>query len=134
MINDYVYRKRGYDNKLIPCQIIGINRNGCTVEFDNGRSWSGESIGDIEPIPLTPEILEKIGAIRDDSNDFVLFDNSKSDITGEYYIIRYHTEAYRLWICKGDGILENEIRIDCKFFHELQHALRLANINKEIVL
>lgn len=72
----------------------------------------------IEPIPLTSEILKKNGFIEESRDCYgkplqycVLVDGLWIDITGENYF---------------DGEL--------KFVHQLQHALRLCEIEKEIVL
>lgn len=93
-----------------------------------------EEVNCFEPIPLTPAILAKNGMETKDGDEFVLFDNSKIDTTGEFTIIRYYAKVCRLWICKGDGVIENEIHIDCQYVHELQHALKLCGIDKQIVL
>ena len=70
-----------------------------------------------QPIPLTVEILEKNG-----------FEDA-------FWI---STSCNLLW---KDGKLQNfcreeddEVCIPCEYVHELQHALRLCKIEKEIVL
>ena len=80
---------------------------------------------DIEPIPLTAEILEKNGFVGE------LCSNG----------IDYVSEEYKLRIiCKtndvGWTIYANHFGLDKKdvFVHELQHALRLCGIEKEIEL
>ena len=80
---------------------------------------------DIEPIPLTAEILEKNGFVGE------LCSNG----------IDYVSEEYKLRIiCKtndvGWTIYANHFGLDKKdvFVHELQHALRLCRIEKEIEL
>lgn len=105
-------------------------------EMDDEIGIDGEifDLNRVKPIPLTPEILAKNGMETKDGDEFVLFDNSKIDTTGEYTIIRYYAKVCRLWICKGDGAIENEIHIDCQYVHELQHALKLCGIDKQIVL
>lgn len=76
---------------------------------------------DIQPIPLTPEILEKNGWSK------------KYDDVWECGVWRISQ------INKCLFILYNE-KYDCDFcvyidtVHQLQHALRLAGIDKEIVL
>ena len=112
-----------------------------SIKIDDGTRYIQTAESDVyyreeiyKPIPLTPEILEKNGMETKDGDEFVLFDNSKIDTTGEFTIIRYYAKACRLWICKGDGVRENEIRIKCQYVHELQHALILCGTDKEIVL
>lgn len=73
-----------------------------------------------QPVPLTPEILEKNG-----------FDTM-------YDAFWISTSCNLLW---KDGKLQNfcreeddEVYIPCEYVHELQHALRLCKVDKEIVL
>lgn len=105
-------------------------------EMDDEIGIDGEifDLNRLNPIPLTPEILAKNGLEKRCSDELVLFDNSKIDTTGEYFIIRYFVNTQRLWLCKGIGVDENEIRINCQYVHELQHALKLCGIDKQIVL
>ena len=112
-----------------------------SIKIDDGTRYIQTAESDVyyreeiyKPIPLIPEILAKNGMETKDGDEFVLFDNSKINTTGEFTIIRYYAKACRLWICKGDGIRENEIRIKCQYVHELQHALKLCVIDNEIVL
>lgn len=74
-----------------------------------------------QPIPLTVEILEK---------------NGFEDTMGDAFWIS--TSCNLLW---EDGKLQNfcreeddEVCIPCEYVHELQNALRLCKVNKEIVL
>lgn len=130
MIDDWVFNT--HNNKPEQVQeVLTGNDIDYAVMLDYRDIYNED---DIEPIPLTTEILEKNGLEKRCSDELVLFDNSKIDTTGEYIIIRYFVNTQRVWLCKGIGVDENEIRINCQYVHELQHALRLANINKEIVL
>jgi len=105
-------------------------------EMDDEIGIDGEifDLNRVKPIPLTPEILAKNGLEKRCSDELVLFDNSKIDTTGEYFIIRYFVNTQRVWLCKGTGVYENEIRKNCQYVHELQHALKLCGINIEIEL
>ena len=133
MIGDWVYRKRSYDNELILCQIIATNRKGCTIEFNNGSSWSGEWIGDIEPIPLTPEILEKNGFEPDCDKKYYKNKNWSN------LIIRHCIECYEKDFCVGEMLYcydtpQFNSWFSVLYVHELQHTLKLCGIDKEIVL
>lgn len=82
---------------------------------------------DIEPIPITKEILEKNGFEKDARNEsyykwnwYILQDNVSYDM--ETWIVRLF-KASDLTFCHPIG-----------YVHELQHALRLCEIDKEIVL
>jgi len=70
------------------------------------------------PIPLTPEILEKNGFSDDYCNDDLSYAQSCGDVIGIHI--------------NGENGLMDEMYF--KFVHELQHALRLCGIEKEIIL
>lgn len=97
------------------------------------------ALEDIQPIPLTPEILEKNGIVFDytiklyddygnlyEIKGYALHGTTK---WGDDYLLQYDedkglhisTEIY------GEITLHN-----INFIHQLQHALRLCGIEKEI--
>lgn len=116
------------------------------IIYDNGRVQVGcieEDCDELEPIPLTPEILEKNGWIPDNSNDHL-----------RIYNLRYG-KGYSTIAISDDGKLSIEVSAEiakkdkrgradlvtfardwCNGFcvHELQHALKLCGIDKEIVI
>lgn len=136
MIGDWVYDKH-YNGDIEPIQIHNIYGNdvNCKTErnrFDVEEIVSGTYIKNLMPIPLTPEILEKNGF----ENDFY-HDESVAD----YHFIRLEGYSYRedfvlvTW-CNGELNVVNdligEVEIHCENVHELQHALRLCGIEKEV--
>lgn len=122
MIGDWVL----YDNQPHQIRQLGIfgeNRDGedypaVCVGKPNGIGLILER-NEIKPIPLTPEILEK--------NGFYYDEDRKAYLMG--VIFRVKPERY--------GLFSFEI-CGCPYplntVHELQHALRLCGIEKEIVL
>ena len=73
----------------------------------------------VEPIPLTEEILKKNGFLGNDYGEIII---------GEWRIMCDYLNV---------AILHNEhvcLDIPIRFVHELQHALRLCKIDKEIEL
>ena len=79
---------------------------------------------DITPIPLTPEILEKNGFTHDKwSKKIWRYEDEESEVV-------YYIENNGLEITTDDC----KINMVCKSVAELQHALRLAKVGKEIVL
>lgn len=87
------------------------------------------SIDDISPIPITPEILEKNGFVK---RDTYIWNNPKMRCTAyrfgrKYWDVRvtYRARDYRPTRITIDNIL---------YVHELQHALRLAGVEKELEL
>ncbi len=115
MIGDYVL----YNGEVFRIKEIGeglvriVNSKGQELicEFD-----------EIEPIPLTPEILEKNGFEKDEFSLFMypLIDG----------VVRFDEHQYGLYC----NILRPFSRYDavCNYFHQLQHAFKLCGIDKEI--
>ena len=113
MVGDWVANRNGS-----PMQIVAVDEdNAYACEGNEERPWIfGDYEGrEPEPIILTPEILEKNGwkhsnrlmITRIDDNDFY-------------------------WSKELGGILyKNQYNMcDCKYVHNLQHALRLCGFNK----
>ena len=72
-----------------------------------------------EPIPLTPEILDKNGISKTyESDEYAVYKGEGFNVT-EYYTELWEFERHR-----------NRLMI--RNVHQLQHALRLAGVEKEI--
>ena len=128
MIGDWVYYK---DKKQIACRVISIIGN--YIRFDNGtpQDWMSD-VKNFTPIPITAEVLEKNG-----------FEYKEADETCA-------TEAFHHWHLDGSrfaidddswwrSVKDGELHVKfggfpLKYLHELQHALRLAGIDKEITI
>jgi hypothetical protein len=109
---------RGY----IHSKIKGIREEGfIAVETADSR-YTLVDIGCIGPIPITPEILDANGWQR---NEEVVYMEYYGDPTSGISHTKgtYH---YRLET--------PETSVVCYFVHQLQHALRLAGVDKEINL
>ena len=115
-------------------------------EFGKG-SWQRMYVKDVQPIPLTPEILEKNGfhwGCTASEEDFCAavgcgypdsgwcFDEGAGEIK---ILFPNETDGglVRLDDQNGDRYFEL-VFVDLLMVHELQHALRLCGIEKEIVL
>lgn len=81
----------------------------------------------IEPISLTPEILEKNG-FKKEGSWFIIeddyYDVSIKEITDSIWRVKYCNTEFSAF----DSVLH------IAFVHELQHALKLCGIDKEIVI
>lgn len=108
MIGDWVLDKK--TNR--PYKIIGTN----DLLFHD----------DYSHIPLTAEILEKIGFWYEQNVGYVMEED-------EYEII-YDLWDHKLRILKNREQILNLEYWDEMCVHQLQHALRLCNIEKEIEL
>ena len=87
---------------------------------------------EIQPIPLTPEILEK--------NGFRIIFDGELHVSYFKDIESFHTEVKvdKIGIYQKlsmlDGLGNGVAIVECKYVHQLQHALRLCGIEKEIIL
>ena len=122
-IGDWVRYDRGTD----AVQIMGIyvrNNQECVVMSDS--YFPDGVIGFVEcikPIPLTSEILEKNGlCVVEEDADF-----SEYELFGSENFSIFHAKGtlhYRLETPQASVV--------CWNVHQLQHALRLAGVEKEI--
>ena len=131
MIGDYVIRKNVPNEFLIVDTIDSIRD---IVYLDLDGLGITEKIENIEPIPLTSEILEKNGfIIKKKWAQIGNFGDSPLimwHFVDDPILRDYNTE---LEIHQNDTG-KVHVRIPCEYVHELQHALRLCGIDKEIKL
>ena len=108
--------------------IVSVDENPIHVTLAVLNHWSDN----IEPIPLTPEILEKNADFYRDEMYYKYYDFSKE--------IDTYGNSISVEICESRGtvywtINGNEYGItELKYVHQLQHALKLCGIDKEIVV
>lgn len=110
---------------------IERDTRGLLIGLDYGAfHYSSAKIEDIAPIPLTPEILEKNGFARKDKYQFVNIDMLST-------VEKYGTKYYDYHNIYKKGKTYRPIRVEAdniRYVHQLQHAMRLAGIDKEIEL
>jgi hypothetical protein len=79
----------------------------------------GMLLKQISPIPLTPEILEKNGISKTyESDEYAVYKGEGFNVT------YYYTELWEFERHRNRLMIRN--------VHQLQHALRLAGVEKEI--
>lgn len=116
---DVVGGETEYDpavNEYQPMRIESIYASG-DVESEFGVT---NDVTQLQPIPLTAKILER--------NGFV-FNNLPMEQCWQQYGLRLYLSGYGYAISCGENV---SLRID--YVHELQHALRLCKIDREIKL
>ena len=132
-IGDYVRVKMcrwDYDDPdTLDAKVLLIEGNSVGVGYDNSGIVMSAFVDDLQPIHITAEVLEKNGLeYVDDGNDAVIF---------------LCCDMFWARLCVGDTFwqvgIHSEDRLDAvvcdvKHIHELQHALRLAKVGKEIVI
>lgn len=104
------------------------------IAFINGDSRSEF----VEPIPLTVEILEKNGF---NEPPFEMQKRERFVVLCKEYQINYYFNINWFSIYKNAGVNGSDYPVficafqeRIKYIHELQHALRLCRIEKEIAL
>ena len=127
-IGDWV-RVDDFDKFLIKrVSAIDGTRNQIGIIKNNrgGIYWYYED--EIEPIPLTPEILEKNGFVKKN------YDNGKMwDWWCDNVLVRkYADEDIYRFIVVFNSKHYTTMMVVGKHTHQLQHALRLAGVEKEI--
>lgn len=132
MVGDWCCDKHGFQWQIIG---VGDDYAYATFEGNEGDPWEFDDKDDQpEPIPLTPEILEKNGWIQ------CKYETCESLYEYKGLHLR-HTMIKRSngrWVANVDGIVEkfpdecthSSLRINVFYAHELQHALRLCGLNE----
>ena len=129
MIGDWVGRV--FDDKRIDYRQVDWIRTG-EIGMRYQKVWA---IGCIEPIPLTPEILEKNGFVQEDDAymDDIAYKCFCEILTGHYSandIIVSYDGSKEFTITNDLGYPCDEITLYRPKVHELQHALRLCGLNE----
>lgn len=132
MIGDWVYVSKDFTQKYHKIRALSNDEDavlrGIYVNEYGVENNSVFSLNDTEPIPLTPEILEK--------NGFVNVENTQTSTI----IYSFSDSLFRIGVFDFNHITMDSYYTDssCDIFvssvHELQHALRLCGIEKEIML
>lgn len=133
-IGDWVNQKMNdgaYQVQWIEREMVGLIKHTGTEE-DGSIRFIAVPLSSIEPIRLTPEILEKNGW-----SEFSDYHNSwKLDVASDKRVWMFknsHDWTFQV-MSWGLGHNHSAAKAYIKDIHELQHALRLAKVGKEIVL
>lgn len=126
-VGDYVRVKMckwDYDDPdTLDAKVLSIEGNSVGVGYDECGIIMSAFVDDLQPIPITAEVLEKSGFTHDKwSKKIWRYEDEESEVV-------YYIENSRLLVINADSI-----NLRCKSVAELQHALRLAKVGKEIVI
>ena len=136
MLGDYI-QMEDEEGKLLTDCVCGLgyvpqwNELGIKT-IEGGDEWLRES--EVMPIPLTKEIIEKNFTLNNK------YQEQFEDGHHFYYNIvpKYNSGIWNLVWVRGSNenylLIEDDPLIHMKYVHELQHALKLCRINKEIIL
>lgn len=125
MIGDWLKHYNG-----TPMQVTKITTEHFACA-ENGGVNCWEYNNKFEPIPLTPELLKKNDILYEkQSFYYVIEDDENLECT--YYIQQVLQED---WVVGVDiGAYDCSVFARIKYVHQLQHALKLCGIDKEIVV
>ena len=104
-------------------RIYDIKVSTGIVYLDQDGRGVTEKFENIEPISLTPEILEKNKFLEDSNGIFYLKENLKFGLKKDI--------DYGYWFVHRSN---NEYICTCDFVYELQHILKLQHVEKEFIL
>ena len=131
MAGAFVYFNCFDGSKIVVC-VTGFNDGIVYGDSENGSHWC--NIGKVEPIPITPEILEKNGFTQCEPQGYGLYVKGKK---GEgLYNILWQGESYNYYleIAAYTYPFGEFNKTNIKYVHQLQHALLLCGIEKEMIL
>lgn len=144
MIGDWVYGctdpyDKDEEQKKYPVKVIKIDIDGDTWTIGNNPFTEPyeDEWWNIEPIPLTPEILEKNGFVNISNHTLKGGNTFRLDIEQrgyDYCVTIKPRDYFKLQSYDDRWYTLCEMEFGCNYVHELQHALRLCGIEKEIVL
>ena len=138
MLGDWVYAKVQVDDtgtepvfERTPQRVTDLTNSINGIYVEGTSQFAG---AEIEPIPLTTEILEQNGfvPIRQNAGEpyyWQYFDKKDGSIVNAFRRI------YRgLWIECSNATTEASTNKQCEFVHELQHAIKNTEIEMEVVV
>lgn len=127
MIGDFL--QRTFNHKTIRVREI---KQSCIYTENNGYDYS-----EVEPIPLTPEILEKIGFVANKHvypYPYYEYTNEEDKLKIGFAFPQGNRTSYKdpwVYIDSERVFIEH---LPCLFVHQLQQILRFCGIEKEIEL
>jgi hypothetical protein len=128
MIGDWLYRPDCCD------QVKEIRHTG-VIGIDNMRGLIAFS--ELEPIPLTPEILEKNGFVANKHvypYPYYEYENKEDKLKVGFAFPQGNRTSYKEpWVYIDSECVFVE-HLPCMFLHQLQQVLRFCGIEKQIVI
>lgn len=132
-VGNWVYNKHhGKAIQITPFDFFThTHRDGMQYLIENPKLVSGK---DFEPIEITPEILEKNGF---EKREFINEINCKEEYwiyCDDYYSLIISEINDKLYKVKHHSVISLIEQLYISYIHQLQNALTLCGISKEIKL
>lgn len=121
MIGDWVILRDPDTNKKTKVTVTWCDLGGIILQW-------------FEPIPITTEILEKNGFVEQAYGYLRYFKSNDENYYFGFESISYFLEEKIAKATKehSQSGLQEKVEFACTYVHELQHALKLVGITKEI--
>lgn len=126
-----VIQDEGYTTIHTPIKITTVSENCVSYYSNKLELYITLSSEDIKPIPLTPEILKKNDILYRKSSFYYIINDDK-DLECTHYIYQTIQEDWAIGV--DTGAYDCSVFARIKYVHELQHALKICGIDKEIVV
>lgn len=130
MIGDWIM----FPNSIEKIQEVAyVEGKGYCASFAASATLFPIPIDKLEPIPLTKEILENNGFVGDGYAHLFIDDTTHL----QYYYHEHRLRKYYYGIDEYDNhreVKDITFQCHCYYVHELQHALKLCGIEKEVQL
>lgn len=124
MIGDWVTWPIGGKDTIM--HVTGVYNSNVFLDFEGNEKYDVEANENVKPIRITEELLEDNGMEMDEDENYTEYMTpfrfiSMTKCEDGYFSLK---------------IENNSMNVDVyvKYVHELQHALRLCGVEKEIVL
>lgn len=122
-----------FDGSKIVVRVTGFKDGIVYGDSKNGSHWC--NIEKVKPIPLTLEVLARMGFTKSTPPPGIHarcynLDNKEE----KYHLTIANYNKYKRLLLNVDSEDSECFNIKCDYVHELQHALCLCGIKKEIVL
>lgn len=119
-----------FDGSKIVVRVTGFKDGIVYGDSKKGSHWC--NIEKVEPIPITPEILEKNGWVYNNEDEKFF---PETWVGGGLMLLDADDCGYRIVVTSDyDDEDTNYTPFAILYVHELQHALLLRRIKKEIVM
>ena len=126
MIGDWVIR-RGVPEE--PMRLYDMKATADIAYLDQDGRCAAEKFENIEPIPLTSDILEKNSFLKVEA---IIYPNNS---VGLSFLYRDTPEGLRIFVQSACfGVPTSTMIKTCKYVHEVQHMIKMCNTERAFVL
>lgn len=135
LLNDIYVYFNCFDGSKITVKVTGFKDGIVYGDSEEGSHWC--NIEKVEPIPIVPKILEKNGFVA--NRHVYPYPYYEYEVKENRVKVEFAFPQGNRTLCKEPWVYIDSKRVfiehlPCMFVHQLQYALRLCGIEKEIEL